>query len=85
MENNAMQLPLWFQIIAVIVCVGLIVLVAAWSVISDWIVERSKALLNKMLSAAAKCNPRFVFAVTKNAAKLGHYMNSHLHIRPRHT
>jgi len=79
-----MYIPLWIKIIIAVICFGMIVLVAAWSFVSDWIVERSKALSNRMLSAATRCGPRFTFAVTKNAAKLGQYMNRHLGSRPRH-
>lgn len=77
MENNAMYIPLWIKIIIAVISIGAIVLLAVWSVVWDWIQERSKALSKKMSSAV-------VSAVTNNAAKLGHYMNRHFHIRPRH-
>jgi len=84
MENNVMYIPLWIKIIMVVICVGMLVLVAMWSIVWDWIWGRSKALSKKMLSAAARCSTRIVFVATNNAAKLGHYMNRHFHIRPRH-
>jgi len=77
MENDAMYIPLWIKIIMAVICVGAIALLVAWSIVWDWICGQSKALSKKMSSAV-------VFAVTNNAAKLGHYVNRHFHIGPRH-
>jgi len=77
MENNAMYIPLWIQIIIAVSSFGALVLLATWSIVWEWIKEHSKALRKKISSAV-------VFAATNNTAKLGSFINRHHHIRPRH-
>jgi len=84
MENNVMQIPLWVQITVVICCVFTILLLAAWSIVWDWITGRSRALSNKVLSAARGWNIRLALVAKKNVAKLAHHTNTHLGGRPVH-
>jgi len=79
MENTAMNIPLWTKIVMGVVCIGLLVLIAMWSVVWAWLwkqFKRSAALPRKMASAV-------VFTAV-NTTKLGHHVNRRLHIRPRH-
>lgn len=80
MENNGMQIALWVRIIIVIFCAFVIVLLAAWSIVWDWITQRTRALSNEVLSAARG----WAHVASKNLAKLAHHTNRHLGGRPVH-
>jgi uncharacterized iron-regulated membrane protein len=80
MENNGMQIALWVRIIMVIVCVCAIVLLAAWSIVWEWVTRRTRALSDGVLPAARA----WAHVASKNVAKLAHHTNTHLGGRPVH-